>query len=280
MDTQYFKYLCEAQTKTFNWQHPVLPLVGAKAKQWWREIQAVASLLPPGCKVFDAFAGTFSVSRIMLYKNETLDITANDLNDSYRRRLNAIEQTVALWHEAKENIGTRTDHTTRTRFTDAQYECFTDILSRAEDKVTVTSWGNHARSPRNTLPTVPPDINMAKRWLDGINVCDIALKNDAQCVQLSDEFDFIILDPPYKGHAYKEQYSAECRQEARDWTKEIIGKCKGFMIWDRTDSDLITLAIENQGTLIRTCSMGSKEGNRGEALVVNIDKLTEKCSPL
>lgn len=275
MNADNFEQLCKAQKKTFNWQHPVLPLVGSKAKQWWREIQAMASLLPPGCKVFDAFAGTFSVSRIMLYKNETLSITANDMDGTYSRRLNAIEQTVALWHEAQEKIGTRTDHTTRTRFTDAQYECFTNILSRAEDKVTVTSWGNHARSPRNMLPTVPPDINMAKRWLDGINVCDIRLRNEQKCVQLSDEFDFIILDPPYKGHAYKEQYSAECRQEAREWAKEIIGKCKSFMLWDRTDSDLINLAMESQGTLIRTCSMGSKEGNRGESLVINLKQFTE-----
>ena len=280
MNADTFEHLCKTQKKTFTWQHPVLPLVGSKAKQWWREIQAVASLLPPGCKVFDAFAGTFSVSRIMLYKNETLSITANDIDGTYSRRLNAIEQTVALWHEAQEKIGTRTDHTTRTRFTEEQFEAYTDILSRADDKVTVTSWGNHARSPRNMLPTVPPDKHLAYHWLDGINVCDTRLCTDKTCLQLIDLYDFIILDPPYKGHAYKEQYSAECRQEAREWAKEIISLCKGFMLWDRTDSDLINLAMENQGTLIRTCSMGSKEGNKGEAFVLNIDKLTETCSPL
>lgn len=280
MNADTFEQLCKAQKKTFTWQHPVLPLVGAKAKQWWREIQTVASLLPPECNVFDAFTGTFCVSRIMLYKNETLNITANDLEHSYSRRLNAIDQTIALWHEAQERIGTRTDHTTRTRFTEEQFEAYTDILSRADDKVTVTSWGNHARSPRNMLPTVPPDKHLAYHWLDGINVCDTRLCTDEACLQLIGLYDFIILDPPYKGHAYKEQYSAEYRKEAREWTKESISRCKGFMLWDRTDSDLINLAVENQGTLIRTCSMGSKEGNSGESLVINIDKLTEKYSPL
>ena len=288
------------QTKHFRWMHPVLPLIGSKARRWWREIQAVACMLPDHARVLDAFAGTCGVSRVMKDIRHDLRITANDVFRTYRKRLEAVPQTIALWHRIDDAIqetrkGGQKSYGTYDRFTEKEEAVFRQCLEEALDKTTVASWGNGAGSLRNKVPVKPVDAVLAAKWLDGIDMADILLgvtldtlndENVGACLctdstEILSEYDFVVLDPPYlytrNTRCRYEPYTAE----AAAWCMKAIQSDTPFLLWDREDSENIKEALKSGTAFILDAKhMGNtgKDSAAKETAVLDMKALTS-CEP-
>ena len=261
----------EKQVKDFRWQHPPLPLSGAKARRWWREIYAISEILPSSWNILDAFGGTLCVTWLMKHHRNDLRIVTNDMKNVYAKRISAIDQTIEIWNTLHEKFeyDSRAE-TNYVKFTDEQWTLFNEQLARAEDKITVMSWANGGGSPRNKLPNHPPNKALTKEWMNGMEMMDIELDDkDDESLSLIERFDFFILDPPYMYSNSRNHYACEDYKKARRWTSCVINSGKPFMLWDKAGSSLCSEAENAGGKHIKETAMGyTGEDSKGKETLI------------
>lgn len=272
MIDEQFKQRAAQQKKRFSWVTPVLPLAGAKSRRWWREIQTVAETLPKNSKVFDSFAGTFCVSRIIKDIRPDVQVTVNDYELQYTTRLNAIYQTVSLWETLHRGIAYNDEKQSKfLRFTEEQENIFRSCMEQAIDKTTVSSWGNGYGSLRNKVPKSPPDLRLSKTWTNGLEIVNMRMSRSTD--MLINLYDFFIMDPPYTNTNCRKHYS-DATKDAREWCMEVINSGKPYVLWDLASSDLMYAARSAGAEIIDEKVMGYTGKDTGKEAMA----LRYKCS--
>lgn len=87
-----------------HFQRPPLPFVGNKLR-WHRVIKPLVMQLKPHAVVFDAFGGSFAISRMIKHWRSDVVCICNDCQMYYRRRLEAVTDTNRVLRETRAICG-------------------------------------------------------------------------------------------------------------------------------------------------------------------------------
>ena len=255
----------------FDLQKPPLPFVGNKLR-WWRVLQPMIEALPRGTRCFDAFAGCFAVSKLLQRFGDCLYIMANDYARYYRNRLECVADTNRVLAEmlaAGAHNGLRRHYTRYAPDVEAR---LIQICATGKDQISCRA--NLYCSPktiRARCRLVPYSEDACRRWLDGLDVCDVRL-DALDALQYADKCDLMILDPPYrtppKAWGQGEYIGRDACRDAREFCAAVIarGRC-AVWLFDEPQSDLVQLAMD-AGGIVRQYPFARDRQRAREVLAV------------
>lgn len=191
-----------------------------------------------------------STARLIKDDRPDLTVITNDFLHSYRKRLDATDDTIDLYSRLVQAVGTRRHGKgVWERFDDKEKEKkAVEIISTAIDQETVWSWLHMKKHIINKIPKkLKISHAVCDRWTDGLVVVDEPLcAKEAKIWAKSGAF--IILDPPYEkiglaGRKDSCSYHGD-HEAARSFCEEIIKTAPAWCLFERKGSALYQIAHE------------------------------------
>lgn len=252
-----------------NFQRPPLPFVGNKLR-WHRVLKPLVMQLKPHAVVFDAFGGSFAISRMIKNWRRDAVCICNDCQMYYRRRLEAVADTNRVLHEMRENGGYFVNEH-YTKYDPETEKRLAAIVATGVDRETCERafyMGNH-NTPRAKVPGVDYSEADCEHWTDDLIIID-ELLDERKARYYCRSCDLIVMDPPYmvrpKSWGYGD-YIDETRK-ARAFCSAVIdcGSC-GYWLFDTPCSDLVQLAL-GAGSVLMECTGARNRQRANEVMCV------------
>lgn len=208
--------------------------------------------LPERAIVFDAFGGSFAVSKLIKHFRQDCVCICNDCEMYYRKRLDAVADTNRVLDEMRAN-GAFLCNRKYIKYDRETEDKLKRIVETGKDAITCRCAlyvGVH--TARAKCPTANYDENECDHWCDDLVVIDEVL-DERKAKYYCRSCDLIVLDPPYLvspklwiGGDYIDK-----TKEARAFCQSVI-ELKECDVWlfDTPDSDLMQLAQQQGGEIV------------------------------
>ena len=229
---------------------PPLPLVGNKFR-WNRILKPLAMQLPSHAVVFDAFGGSFAVSRMIKDWRPDVTCIVNDCGMYYRARLEAVEDTNAILDEMRAH-GARNIHDTYEKYAPDVEATLKDIAEKAKDRLTVLK--NLYIAP-NTIRAKCANANYdVSQCLDYCSDCVIVdeMLDGRKAHYYAMACDLVVIDPPYE-RISKSWIEGDyiCQTEkAQSFCRGIIQSGCAYWLFESPGASLMSLAGEHGARFI------------------------------
>lgn len=215
-------------------------------------------VLPERAIVFDAFGGSFAVSKLIKHFRQDCVCICNDCDMYYRKRLEVVADTNCVLDEMRSNGAFRIDgkYVKYDRETEDKLK---EIVSTGIDKITCErALYVDGHTARAKCPTMNYDERECEHWCDDLVVIDECL-DERKAKYYCRSCDLIVLDPPYlvspKGWGIGDYIDKT--KEARSFCKSVIERNEcDVWLFDTPGSDLMQ-AAQQQG-----CEIVPYAGNR------------------
>lgn len=218
---------------------PPLPFVGNK-RTWAKDLEMVFRIMRKNVKIFDAFGGSFFVSRVAKNILPNARVVCNDYKKMYTKRLEAVGNTQEIYNELVKHIKPYTAHNVFQKLTEKEIADVKRILSKAMDYDTCATWFNNDFSANKLLRNFIYLKEDCVKWVDGLEIVDMdctAIPHD-----YIQKFDVIILDPPYetcsKNGVFKNSTCTDnpSNEGIINFCTDCIKKCKTVIAFEKQDS--------------------------------------------
>ena len=244
-----------------RFDRPPLPFVGNKFR-WWKQLKPMIEALPDRSIVFDAFGGSFAVSKLIKHFKQDCVCICNDCDMYYRNRLEVVADTKRVLDEMRSNGAFRcnVEYVKYDRETEDKLK---RIVETGKDAITCRGAlyvnGNTVRA---ICPTVNYDEYECDHWCDDLVVIDECL-DERKAKYYCRSCDLIVLDPPYLvspkswiGGDYIDK-----TKEARAFCQATI-ELKECDVWlfDSPDSDLMQAAQWRGGEIVPYSGNRNRQG--------------------
>lgn len=224
---------------------PPLPFAGNKFR-WHRVLKPLIEALPEHATVFDAFAGSFAVSRLIKDTRPDCVCIVNDCDMFYRARLECVENTNATL-DAMRAAGARQGvHERYERYEPDVETALKEIARDAKDQMTVLK----------NLYVAPHTIRVK---CTGVNYdVDACLNYCRDCVIVDETLDarkahyyaracdLVVLDPPYE-RVSKGWIDGDyiCKtDDAQAFCRGIIESGCAYWLFEHPESTLMRAAVD------------------------------------
>lgn len=224
--------------------------------------------LKPHAVVFDAFGGSFAISRMIKHWRRDVVCICNDCQMYYRRRLEVVADTNRVLREMRANGG-YLDNAHYTKYDPETEKRLAAIVTTGIDRETCERafyMGNH-NTPRAKVPGVDYSEADCERWTDDLIIID-ELLDERKSRYYCKSCDLIVMDPPYtvrpKSWGFGD-YIDETKQ-ARAFCSAVID-CRSCEYWlfDAPNSDLVQLALD-AGSVLMECT-GTRNRQRANEVM-------------
>lgn len=227
-----------------RFDRPPLPFVGNKMR-WWRQLEPMIKLLPQHAVVFDAFGGSFCISRMIKHFRPDCVVICNDAEMYYRKRLNAVKDTNRVLHEMRAAGGYRDDQHYRKYDPDTE-KTLAAIVDTGADRYTCERalYQGARNTPRAKVPHSDYDDAACEHWTDGLVMVDEVLCAD-KARYYAQSCDLVVLDPPYLTtvKSWGAGDYIDATDDARTFCRAVLDdrRC-AIWLFDTPGSDLISHA--------------------------------------
>lgn len=157
-----------------RFDRPPLPFVGNKFR-WWRQLKPMIEAFPERAIVFDAFGGSFAVSKMIKHFRQDCVCICNDCEMYYRKRLDVVADTNRVLDEMRSNGGY---HANRkyVKYDPETEDKLKEIVATGIDKITCNrALYTDCHTSRAKCPTVNYDEHECEHWCDDLVVIDECL---------------------------------------------------------------------------------------------------------
>ena len=229
---------------------PPLPFVGNKFR-WHRILRPLVAQLPKHAVVFDAFGGSFAVSRMIKDWRPDVTCIVNDCGMYYRARLEAVEDTNAILDEMRAH-GARNIHDTYEKYAPDVEATLKDIAEKAKDRLTVLK--NLYIAP-NTIRAKCANANYdVSQCLDYCSDCVIVdeMLDGRKAHYYARACDLVVIDPPYE-RISKSWIEGDyiCQTEkAQSFCRGIIQSGCAYWLFEAPSASLMELAGEHGAAFV------------------------------
>lgn len=250
---------------------PPLPFVGNKFR-WHRVLKPLIVALPDHAVVFDAFGGSFAVSRMIKDLRPDCVCIVNDCGMYYRARLESVENTNAILDEMRA-AGAFCSHEVYARY-DAETETrLKAIAEKAKDRLTVFKnlYIDNGITIRAKCAGVNYDVDACLNYCRDCVIVDETL--DARKAQYyARACDLVVLDPPYErvSKSWLEGDYIGQTVQAHAFCRGIIESGCAYWLFEAPGASLMGLAGERGAVILEYD--GKRNAQRAhEQLAVSMD---------
>ena len=257
------KHLCAKWLFLFDmrFDRPPLPFVGNKFR-WWRQLKPMIEALPERAIVFDAFGGSFAVSKLIKHFRQDCVCICNDCEMYYRNRLENVADTNRVLDEMRANGGYRCNEKYAKYDPETEHK-LKEIVATGIDKITLNrALYVNGHTARTKCPTVNYDENECEHWCDDLVVIDECI-DERKAKYYCRSCDLIVLDPPYlkSPKSWGIGDYIDKTKEARAFCKSVIERNEcDVWLFDTPDSDLMLSAQRRGGEIVPYAGNRNRQG--------------------
>jgi hypothetical protein len=227
--------------------------------------------LPERAIVFDAFGGSFAVSKLIKQFRDDCVCICNDCDMYYRKRLDVVADTNRVLDEMRKNGG-YLDNKHYTKYDPETEKRLAAIVSTGIDRETCERafyMGNH-NTPRAKVPGVDYSETDCERWTDDLIIID-ELLDERKARYYSKSCDLVAMDPPYlvSPKSWGIGDYIDKTKEASAFCQAVIelNECDAWL-FDSPDSDLMQSAQQQGGEIVPYAGNRNRQGAKEVLCVI------------
>lgn len=218
--------------------------------------------LPERAIVFDAFGGSFAVSKLIKHFRQDCVCICNDCEMYYRNRLENVADTNRVLDEMRANGGYRCNEKYAKYDPETEHK-LKEIVATGIDKITLNrALYVNGHTARTKCPTVNYDENECEHWCDDLVVIDECI-DERKAKYYCRSCDLIVLDPPYlkSPKSWGIGDYIDKTKEARAFCKSVIERNEcDVWLFDTPDSDLMLSAQRRGGEIVPYAGNRNRQG--------------------